>query len=89
MNRLLTIVYIVFCFEIGVFLFVLPWVSFWTKNYFFGHYPFFASIARNYFLRGAISGLGLADLWLAFFELWRFRRELGFVSSQPRVGGRS
>ena len=83
MNRLLTIVYIVFCFEIGVFLFVLPWVSLWTKNYFLDHYPFFASIARNYFLRGAVSGLGLADVWLAFFELWRFRRELGLVHSRP------
>jgi hypothetical protein len=83
MSRLLTIVYIAFCFEIGVFLFVFPWVSLWTKNYFLGHYPWFASIARNYFLRGAVSGLGLADVWLAFFELWRFRRELGLVSSRP------
>jgi hypothetical protein len=83
MNRLLTIVYIVFCFEIGVFLFVFPWISLWTKNYFVGHYPWFASIARNYFLRGAVSGLGLADVWLAFFEVWRFRRELGFVGPRP------
>jgi hypothetical protein len=87
MNRLLTIVYIVFCFEIGVFLFVFPWVSLWTKNYFIGHYPLFACIARNYFLRGAVSGLGLADVWLAFYELWRFRRELGFSST--KVSGRS
>jgi hypothetical protein len=43
----------------------------------------FASVARNYFLRGAVSGLGLADIWLAFFEVWRFRRELGFVSGRP------
>ena len=83
MRRLLTIVYIVFCFEIGVFLFVFPWISLWTKNYFFDHYPLFADIARNYFLRGAVSGLGLADVWLAFFEVWRFRGELGFKSSRP------
>jgi hypothetical protein len=83
MQRLLTIVYVVFCFEIGVFLFVFPWISLWGKNYFVGHYPWFASIAQNYFLRGAVSGLGLADVWLAFFELWRLRRKLGFVSSRP------
>jgi hypothetical protein len=83
MNRLLTIVYIVFWFEIGVFLFVFPWLSLWTRNYFVGHYPLFAGIAHNYFLRGAVSGLGMADVWLSFFEAWRFRRELGFGSSRP------
>jgi len=82
MQRLLTIVYIVFCFEIGVFLFIFPWISLWTRNYFVAHYPWFASFARNYFLRGAISGLGLADVWLAFYELWRFRRVLGFVGAR-------
>ena len=84
MNRLLRIVYIVFCFEIGVFLFVFPWLALWTRNYFVGQYPLLAGIVRNYFLRGAVSGLGLADVWLAFYELWRFRRELGLV--RPRTG---
>jgi len=84
MSRLLTIVYVVFCFELGVFLFVFPWISLWTRNYFMSHYPYFATVARNYFLRGAVSGLGLADVWLAFYELWRFRRELGLVNSDPK-----
>ena len=84
MQRLLTIVYIVLYFELGVFLFLLPWVSLWSKNYFVSHYPPFAGIAHNYFLRGAVSGLGLADVWLAFFVLWRLRHELGFVSSGPK-----
>jgi hypothetical protein len=83
MHRLLMILYIVFCFEIGVLLFVFPWISLWTKNFFVGNYPWVANLARNYFLRGAVSGLGLADVWLALFELWRFRRELGFVNSRP------
>ena len=83
MNRLLTIVYIVFCFELGVFLFVFPWIPLWTRNYFVGHYPWFAALVHNYFLRGAVSGLGLADVWLAFFELWRFRRELGLAKPGP------
>jgi hypothetical protein len=87
MNRLLTIIYIVFCFEMGVFLFVFPWISLWSRNYFVGHYPIFAAVVHNYFLRGAVSGLGLADVWLALFEVWRLRVELGFVSS--KVGGGS
>ncbi len=85
MSRLLTIIYIVFCFEMGVFLFVFPWVAIWSRNYFVGHYPMFAAVTHNYFLRGAISGLGLADIWLALFEVWRLRQELGLVGARsPR-----
>lgn len=79
MSRPFAILYIVICFEMGVFLFVLPWVPMWGKNYFVAQYPIISNIAMNYFVRGAISGIGLADVWLAFYELWRLRRELGLV----------
>jgi hypothetical protein len=85
MARLLTIIYIVFCFEMGVFLFVFPWITIWSRNYFVGHYPMFAAITHNYFLRGAVSGVGLADVWLAMFEVWRLRQQLGLVKApSPR-----
>ena len=70
MRKLLTIIYILFCLELGIFIFILPWASYWSKNYFVDHFSPVASLARNYFLRGAISGLGLADVWLAFREVW-------------------
>jgi hypothetical protein len=82
MSRALTIVYILFCFEVGVFLFILPWLSLWTRNFFVTQYPWFSSIALNYFVRGAISGLGLADIWLAVYEVWRLRRQLGLVRTR-------
>ena len=84
MNRALAILYIVFCFEMGVLLLVLPWLSLWHKNFFVENYLWVSVLARDYYLRGAISGIGLADIWLAFFELWRLRRELGLVSARPR-----
>ena len=71
MRRLLSITYIVFCLDMGIFLFILPWEPFWQKNYFSDHYPLVAAMAGNYFLRGAISGLGVADVWLAIHEIWR------------------
>jgi hypothetical protein len=83
MNRAVAILYIVFCFEMGVLLFLLPWFSLWSKNFFVNHYPIVSAIAMNYFVRGAISGIGLADVWLSFYELWRLRRELGLVQSRP------
>ncbi len=74
MRRLLTIIYIIFCLELGIFLFVLPWASFWTQNYFIDHLAVLSVISHNNFLRGAISGLGLADIWLAILEIWQLLR---------------
>ena len=71
MRRLLSIIYIVFCLELGIFLFIFPWAPFWEKNFFVDHYPLISGISRNYFLRGAVSGLGLADIWLGIYEIWR------------------
>ncbi len=83
MNRLLAILYIIFCFEMGVFLIIFPWTALWSKNYFAASYPWVSSLMRNYFLRGAVSGIGLADIWLAIYELWRLRRQLGLAPPGP------
>jgi hypothetical protein len=83
MSRALTIIYIIFCFEMGAALFALPWMSVWTRNFFVTQYPWVSDIALNYFVRGAVSGIGLADIWLAVHELWRFRRQLGLVQTRP------
>ena len=74
MRRLLTIIYIVFCLELGIFLFILPWAAFWSQNYFTDHFTALSGISHNNFLRGAISGLGLADIWLAVLEIWHLLR---------------
>ena len=81
MRRLLTIIYIVFCLELGIFLFIFPWVSLWGRNYFTNHYPLISNISHNYALRGAVSGLGLADIWLAVYEIWRFFHPRGAARS--------
>jgi hypothetical protein len=81
MNRALAILYIVFCFEMGVLLLVLPWLSLWHKNFFVENYLWVSALARDYYVRGAVSGIGLADIWLACLEVWRLRRELGLMSA--------
>ncbi len=74
MKRILSVILILLYFEVGVLLLLVPWGSSWTKNYFVSHYPWVGDVARNYFVRGAVSGIGLADIWLAVYELWRRRR---------------
>lgn len=83
MHRALVILYLVFCLELGLFLVVLPWVSIWTSNHLVLRYSWVSSIALNHFFRGAVSGLGLADIWLAFHEFWRLREALGLTRTRP------
>ncbi|HEV2498461.1 MAG TPA: hypothetical protein VGY31_02625 [Terriglobia bacterium] len=58
-------------FVIGVALLYIPWVPLWTNNYFVLHYAWVSVIVQNDYFRGAISGVGLADIWLAYEELMR------------------
>lgn len=84
-SRWVTILYVAFCFEMGVFLFVFPWVSIWHHNFFLARYSWLSVVAQNYYVRGAVSGMGLADIYLAFYELWRMLGTLGLGSSRaPR-----
>ncbi|HWT77622.1 MAG TPA: hypothetical protein VN648_02330 [Candidatus Methylomirabilis sp.] len=75
MRRVLQVLLILLFLEIGVVLIIVPWwPQWWTKNFFASHYPWIGAVARNYFVRGAVSGIGLADIFLAIYELWRPRR---------------
>ncbi len=82
-NRVLSILFIILCFEIGILLFFFPWISFWSKNFFVHHYSSVALIARNYFVRGGISGIGLADIGLAIYEIGRLRRRRRSLVARP------
>ncbi len=65
MNRLLRVVLVLLCFELGVILVLIPWSAFWERNFFLDRYPQLIPILLNSYLRGAISGLGLLDIWIA------------------------
>jgi hypothetical protein len=73
MNRLLGVAFILFCFEIGLFLVFVPWSNLWEHNALLLYLPV-RGILLNNFVRGAVSGLGVVDLFLGFGELGRFWR---------------
>ena len=64
--RLLLLAYFV---EVGLVLVVVPWSPFWDRNYFLDLWPAAASVTRSNVVRGAVSGLGLINLWAAMAEL--------------------
>ena len=74
----------VFCLIMGIFLVIAPWMEPWDTNFFSFLSPdsfreaTFAEWWRgvwssNYF-RGAISGLGVLNIYIAFLEAFRLRR---------------
>lgn len=60
---------IVFYIEVGLVLTVVPWSTYWERNYFADVIPLLHSITTNNFFRGAISGLGVVNLVAALSEL--------------------
>jgi hypothetical protein len=50
-------------------LIVLPWSNFWERNYFVYAWPPLRPVLMNYFMRGAVTGLGFVNLFAGFAEL--------------------
>jgi hypothetical protein len=60
---------VAFFVEVGLLLIVLPWSTAWEKNYFAYAWPALRTLLSNDFVRGAVSGLGLVNLFAGFAEL--------------------
>ena len=83
-SRLTVIFYILLCLEAGVFLTLLPWwqpwgMGDWGDNFFLvmvaqktGLVGLQRAVASGW-VRGAVSGIGLLNLAMAFWEMFHFR----------------
>jgi hypothetical protein len=60
---------VVFFFEVGLVLLVIPWLAFWDRNYFWQLLPSLGALMTNNFVRGAVSGLGLINITAGCLEL--------------------
>ncbi len=67
-HRLSLVVLVVFCIELGMLLAILPWTRVWTENSLLVSYPSLSVFMGNNFARGAITGLGLLDVWIGIWE---------------------
>jgi hypothetical protein len=54
---------------VGLLLLVLPWSTFWEQNYFAAASPWLGALLANNYLRGAVSGLGVVNLFAGFADL--------------------
>jgi len=62
--------------QVGIALLAFPWSRYWAENYFADLSPGWRAAWLNPYFRGAVSGLGLANLYLCLLELFRLERWL-------------
>jgi len=74
MNRLSRTIFVLLCFEMGVVLLYLPWSSHWEQNYFLSRFPFLVPLLLHPSLRGAVSGLGVLDMYLGILNILELTR---------------
>jgi len=53
---------------VGVVLVWSPWTELWESNYFLGQHELLRGWVLSAFTRGAVTGLGLVNILLAFAE---------------------
>jgi hypothetical protein len=73
-SKLLGLLIVVICFEVGVFLVVFPWMDAWGRNAIPALNPDLIELWESNYFRGALSGLGLINIWISFQEMLRLLR---------------
>jgi hypothetical protein len=73
-HKVFAVLFITLCLDVGLFLVIFPWTDWWDN---------FAAFVRawphldNMYVRGAISGLGMVNLYISLGEVFRLRRFSG------------
>lgn len=73
----LALLVVIVCMELGLFLIIFPWTDYWTTNYFATFIPKYFWIWDSAYLKGAVSGLGVVNLFIGLGEILRLRRFAG------------
>ncbi len=100
--KLSVIFYIILCLEIGIVLTLLPWIpqgtlglSDWGNNYFLlyaarktGMHALQTVVASGW-MRGAVTGVGLLNIGIAFWEIFNFRQTVRALQESAEPGSSS
>ena len=67
-RRLLGLCLMIAAFSLGIILVVFPWLRDWDLNWIAVHSQRFSDIWMSRYFRGALSGLGLLNIYIALSE---------------------
>ena len=68
LHRLNMLLFVFLCASVGVLLVILPWRSEWLDNHLLLGLPRLRAFLANGFVRGLVSGMGVLDIWIGFWE---------------------
>jgi hypothetical protein len=67
------VLFCIFCFELGLFLIVYPWLDVWGHNWWFWIRPQWQPFLSSESFRGAVMGLGFLNVLVGIRETLRLR----------------
>lgn len=76
------VLYVLVCLEVGIFLILVPWSAIWERNYFLQAYPMLGTIVLDPTFRGAVSGLGIANIYVVLHDVIERRRQAGLTTTE-------
>jgi hypothetical protein len=71
--KILSVLYILFSLEAGIFLLWLPWQHIWENNYIVYLYPQIRPWVANPFFKGAVLGLGIDNILMGIRQIVHFK----------------
>lgn len=80
------LLYILYSFEVGIFLLFLPWLGIWENNYLLYLFPDFRPLVANSYLKGAVLGLGVVNIVIGIEEIGLFRKRSRRRIDSSRLG---
>jgi hypothetical protein len=74
-RRLGVLLFVFLCATVGVMLMIVPWRPEWSENPLLLSYPALHDLATTGFIRGMVTGLGLLNVWIGFWEALQYRED--------------
>lgn len=92
--RLTVILFILVCLEAGILLTLLPWISDWGNNVLLIYvvdvtgFDLLDTMVDSGWFRGAVTGLGVFNLLVAFWEIAHFSRSVAELEAADAAASR-
>ena len=94
--RLTVIFFIILCLEAGIALTLLPWLNLgglgdWGDNYLLAFVaektglPVLQKAVASGWVRGAVTGLGILNLFIAFWEIAHFKQSVRMLEGKDEI----
>lgn len=93
-ERLTVIFFIVLCFLLGFYLILSPWDTLfgpWADNYLLAFvtdkagFPWLQKAVASTWFRGAVTGLGVLNLFIGFWEIANFNKSVKLLESSENT----